>query len=317
MTIWRITGASLGLEPTALPRVLDCTGAQRTVISPAPSPADNLDMNRHLLRAISIALAVAVVLGALPSGDADAVRLRARQAGAYDPFSDTWLVEKGIDQKVPVASITKVMAAITFLSMHPDLDQLVTIRRSDWKFSGKTKLRIGDQVPVRTLLRLALASSDNCAARALCHPFGLTYEAFGYQMQQTAHKLGFKNSVFVEPTGRDKGNLSTVRDVARIFAHALQDPVLSEFLGTDSYVLETPRGDRAMVHSSRLLRARRDVVAAKTGYIDAAGYCLVQCTSDAKGAFITVVLGCPTRSSRNHSTARLIDEVRKQRKAGV
>ena len=55
------------------------------------------------------------------------------------------------------------------------------------------------------------------------------------------------------------------------------------------------------------------LAAAKTGYIDASGYCLVQATRDPAGDFITVVLGCRSRDARNRASAQLIDYVRKHR----
>jgi D-alanyl-D-alanine endopeptidase (penicillin-binding protein 7) len=236
-----------------------------------------------------------------------ALRVNARQAGIYDLESGEWIYSKSADKPVPVASITKVVTALTFMRLTDDLDQMVTVTREDWTGAGRTGLRVGQKVPARTLLRLALVASDNCAARALAHPFGLSPSAFGYLMQETAWGLGCRRALFVEPTGLDPRNVATVREVVILFREALKDPVLSEALGTSRFTLPTRRGQRSIVHSSRLLRYRREVKAAKTGYLAAAGYCMVQFVENSHGRFITVVLGAPTKSARTRESARLAD----------
>lgn len=253
------------------------------------------------------------VAGALAPAPAHAFYPNARHAGAYDVASGTWLYEKSLDRPAPVASLTKIAAALTFRRLNGDLDQLVTIRRGDWKGAGKTRLRVGDRVPARTLLRLSLVASDNCAARALCHPFGLSYAAFGYRMQETSWRLGCRTTRFVEPTGLSADNLATGRDVVRLFLAALEDPVLREFLETEEFQLPTHRGSRTIVHSSRLLRYRREVTAAKTGYTSKAGYCLVQWVEDPRGPLVTVIMGAPHKRTRMRESVRLADFARRQR----
>ena len=254
---------------------------------------------------VFFALFLGAAMASAPA--ADAFSVRARHAGIYDPASGQWLFTQAADEPAPVASLTKLAAALTFIRLGGDLDAPVTIRREDWVGAGKTRLRIGDVLPARTLLKLALVCSDNCAARALTHPFALSYEAYGYHMQETAWQLGCRQSTFVEPTGLNPRNMSTVREIVVLFSAACENPVLREFLGTSEFELETKRGPRTIVHSSRLLRARKEVFAAKTGYLDAAGYCLAEAVRYPEGEFITVVLGTASRGARNRESLRLID----------
>jgi len=262
-----------------------------------------------------LAVIVLLALVALPAtyGRSTAFSLNAREAGVYDLTSGEWLYTKSIDKPVPIASITKVAAALTFLRLSSDLDQVVTITRDDWVRAGRTPLRVGDRVPVGTLLRLALVASDNCAARSLAHALGLSREAFGYRMQETAWGLGCRRAQFVEPTGLDTRNVASARDVVILFRTALEDPVLRDIMGTRKFVLRTRRGPRTIVHSSRLLRYRREVGAAKTGYLAAAGYCMVQYVRSGEGGFITVVLGTPSKRARTRESARLIDYTKRNR----
>ena len=261
-------------------------------------------------------LLIGLALLALAS-PARALSVNAREAGVYDLTTGEWLYEKRADVPVPIASITKIAAALTFrrLTHHleEDLDREVTITREDWIHAGKTRLRIGDVVPARTLLRLALVASDNCAARALAHGSGLSPEAFGYKMQELAWGLGCRRTQFVESSGLDPRNVASVRDVVILFREAMATPAIREVMGTTEFMLPTRRGARKVVHSSRMLRYRHEVVAAKTGYLAAAGYCLVQYVEDEQGPFITVVLGTPSRGARIRESTRLIEYTRRKR----
>jgi D-alanyl-D-alanine endopeptidase (penicillin-binding protein 7) len=277
----------------------------------------------RVIRFVPAAWMAVIILGCFPlparAGIAAALEppprlsVNARQAGAYEPSTGAWLYEKGAEQAVPIASLTKIAAALTYRRLGGDLDTLVAITREDWLRAGRTKLRVGDRVPARTLLKLALVASDNCAARALTHAFGLTLGQYAQRMTETARYLGCRRAAFAEPTGLDSANVACVRDVVTLFASALQDSVLREYLGTEEFTLATERGPRPVVHSARLLRYRGDVIAAKTGYTDVAGYCLIQCAQDERSDIITVVLGAPTKGARSRESLRLLDYARNLR----
>ncbi|HET9232882.1 MAG TPA: serine hydrolase [Candidatus Eisenbacteria bacterium] len=243
--------------------------------------------------------------------------LRARECGVFDVRKGAWIFAKNVYDPVPVASLTKLAAALTFVRLTPDLDQLITITEEDWVHAGRSRLRVGDRLPARTLLRLALVASDNCAVRALTHPSGLTWEAYAYVMEQTAWSLGCRNTRFAEPCGLDERNVASAHDVVLLFRAAMKHPLLKECMGTSQFTLETRRGPRPISHSARLLRYRDDIVAAKTGYTDEAGYCLVQCVADPDGDFVTVVLGEPSEGARTRESMKLIEYTRAMRKKGT
>ena len=243
--------------------------------------------------------------------------LRARECGIYDVNRGAWLYAKNVNDPVPVASLSKLAAALTFVRLTHDMDQIITITEDDWVHAGRTRLRVGDRLPARTLLRLALVASDNCAIRSLTHPFGMGWQAYGYLMEQTAWSLGCRTARFAEPCGLDEHNVASAQDVVLLFRAAMKHPLLRECMGTSQFTLETPRGSRPITHSCRLLRCRDDVLAAKTGYTDKAGYCLVQCVADPGGNFMTIVLGEPSEGARTRESMRLIEYTRVMRKKGT
>ena len=249
-----------------------------------------------------------------PDSHRSLAKLRARECGIFDLNHGTWLFARNVNDPVPVASLSKLAATLTFVRLTHDMDQLITITEEDWLHAGRTRLRVGDRLPARTLLRLALVASDNCAVRALTHPFGMDWQAYGYLMEQTAWSVGCRNARFAEPSGLDERNVASARDVVLLFRAAMRHPLLRECMGTSQFTLETARGPRPISHSCRLLRCREDVVAAKTGYTDKAGYCLVQCVRDPGGDFVTIVLGEPSEGARTRESMRLIEYTREARK---
>ena len=126
--------------------------------------ADSLVMHALPGARFITALAALGILLASPA-EVFALRVNARQAGVYDLAAGEWIYSKSADKPVPVASITKVVAALTFVRLTDELDQLVTITREDWTRAGKTRLRVGDKVPARTLLRLAQIGRASCRER--------------------------------------------------------------------------------------------------------------------------------------------------------
>jgi serine-type D-Ala-D-Ala endopeptidase (penicillin-binding protein 7) len=243
--------------------------------------------------------------------------MHAPECGIYDVNRRAWLYAKHVNDPVPVASLSKLAAALTFVRLTSDMDQVITITEEDWLHAGRTRLRVGDRLPARTLLRLALVASDNCAIRSLTHPFGLSWPAYGYLMEQTAWSLGCRTARFVEPSGLDEHNVASACDVVVLFGAAMRHPLLRECMGTSQFTLDTSRGARPIMHSARLLRCRDDVLAAKTGYTDKAGYCLVQCVADPGGDFVTIVMGEPSEGARTRESMRLIEYTRAMRKKGT
>lgn len=306
----RATTRSIGLPPgRSKRRAHDSARGFRST-----APEVRREPRRPIVLAAALLAACALCMPAVaPSSE---FHVRARGACAMDLATGAWLFTQAADDTLSIASLTKVAAALTVVDLVPDLDATVTILDEDWRHAGRTRLHVGDRVAVRTLLRLALVSSDNCAARALAHALALDRETFALRMTLLARRLDCRVTQFVEPTGLDAGNISTAREVALLFRAALADPLLREMLGTTEFVLETRRGPRVMVHSARSVRFHDEVAAAKTGYTDAARYCLAQQVRDPGGDLLTVVLGADSKSRRYTESAALAEHARAMRRKG-
>ncbi len=241
------------------------------------------------------------------------IRVRARAALVLDMQKGEVIYQKNATSLFPVASITKLMTAVTYMGMNPDLDKPMSITRKDVYRANWTKLRFRERVSARDLLYATLVASDNAAARALVRASGLTIEAFVDRMNETAASLGLANSRFTEPTGLDSGNISTAVDCIALLWTALQDELLSEILLAKEYKFGTNRRVHTIRTTNRLVRdtttqSQWESVGSKTGYIRRAGYCLVLRALGNDGDDIyAVILGGPTSRTRFTDMRRLLD----------
>jgi D-alanyl-D-alanine endopeptidase (penicillin-binding protein 7) len=239
-----------------------------------------------------------------------APRLRAAAAVVYDPASHEILWESNSLSPRPIASITKVMTALVFLEQQPDLDADVVVSRRDVRRASTTYLRRGERVSLYHLLHLALVASDNVAARVLARvsPWGTA--GFVEQMNARAVAMGLRGTTFTEPSGLHSGNVSTAYDVSRLIAEATRRPVISTIMRKRSHNLQTSRRRMTVRNTNYLLRGRLLVHGGKTGYIDAAGYCLATVVKlPGRDPLSIVVLGAGSNSRRFGEVRRLADWV--------
>ena len=239
------------------------------------------------------------------------IRVRARAALVLNLHSGEVIYQKNPLAQLPIASVTKLMTALTFMNMNPDPDQRITISRQDVYRANWTNLRYRERVYVRDLLHATLISSDNAAARALASATGLTRQEFVARMNQTAESLGLLKSNFMDPTGLHSGNVSTVVECAALLWTALQNDVISEILTKASYSFKTSRRHYDIKTTNQLLRNEfRDlweILGGKTGYIRKAGYCLVTRARDNVGNdLLAVVLGGVSSRTRFADMRRLL-----------
>ena len=238
-----------------------------------------------------------------------APRLRAEAAVVYDPASHEILWESNSLSRRPIASITKVMTALVFLEQGPDLDADVVVSRRDVRRASTTYLRRGERVSLYDVLHLALVASDNAAARVLARVSPWGTRGFVEQMNATAAAMGLRGTAFTEPSGLDSGNVSTAYDVSRLIAEATRRPVISTIMRKQSHSLRTGRRLRVR-NTNHLLRGRLLVHGGKTGYIDAAGYCLATVVKlPGRDPLSIVVLGAGSNARRFGEVRRLADWV--------
>lgn len=230
--------------------------------------------------------------------------IRAAAAIAYDPQTGQVIWEEHARDERSIASLTKLMTAVTFVSGDPDLNQYVTITRADVRNASTTDLRAGDVVTYEDLLHLALMPSDNAAARALARTSAGGTEEFVTRMNLMATRLGLTDTHFTEPSGLDPDDVSTALDLARVITYAADDARLGPIMRTAEYAVHAVNRTFTVRSTDRLLGTDLDVLGAKTGFIAKAGYCLATLLQIPQGPPVAVVILGAANSTLRFGEAR-------------
>jgi D-alanyl-D-alanine endopeptidase (penicillin-binding protein 7) len=230
--------------------------------------------------------------------------IRAAAAIIYNPQSGEVLWEANSHAQRSIASLTKIMTAVTFMADNPDLDQRVTINAADTSRASVTYLRSGEVVTNRDLLHLTLIASDNAAARALARTSEGGSAAFIGRMNEMAKALGLTNTHYADPSGLDDRNVSSAYDVSHLIAFATRDERVAPIMRAAEYEVRTSRRRFTVRSTNRLLGTGVDVQAGKTGFIRKAGYCLATLLQVPQGAPVAVVVLGAANSAVRFSEAR-------------
>lgn len=237
----------------------------------------------------------------------------AQNGVVLDYDSDSLCFAKRPDRSWPIASITKLFTAYTFLEFNPGWEADYEIKPEDKREGGKIYLFTGDKVKVKDLFYFSLVGSDNTATAALVRATGLSEAEFVEKMNGKIKELGLKNTRLVDPVGLKDGNISTAREVAVFAKIALAEEEISRASMTKSYEFRTGQGRKKTIASTNELLnffpdAGVSILGGKTGYINAAGYCLVsQFKNDEGRSIVTVILGADSDSGRFNLTKKLVD----------
>src|SRR3989344_908556 len=185
------------------------------------------------------------------------------------------IIEYKENKDWPIASLTKVMAALTFVDQNPDLNKLVALEKDDFVGGATLKVPVGTKISAIDLLHSSLMSSANNSTNALIRGTSLSRDEFIKKMNEDAEIMGLKHTHFVEPTGLDPANRSTPKEYAKIIAVALDNPLIAEVMQKTYYEI-TPKNFSSFPIGStdKLLKSPQEfeVVGGKTGFTDGSDY---------------------------------------------
>ncbi len=240
--------------------------------------------------------------------------LNSRYALVLDRDSKTILFGKNENQRVPMASTTKIMTAIVLLenlgvNNNLTLDTQIEVCKQASAIGGsRLGLKTGDKVSVNDLLYGLMLCSGNDAAIQIAVSVAGSVEGFANLMNKKAQELGLENSHFVTPHGLDKEeHYTTAYELALIADYALNIDKISEVVKTRSYTVLINGNSKTITNTNELLGYLNGVNGVKTGFTNGAGRCLV--TSVERDGFniITVVLGADTKKFRTKDSISLIE----------
>ena len=206
------------------------------------------------------------------------------------------LNEKNKDEKLPMASTTKIMTALIACQNTTDFNQIVNINDAAVGIEGSSMyLKKGEKLSVKDLLFGLMLPSGNDAAMALAYHIGGSEENFVKMMNQKAKELNLKNTHFVNPHGLDaQGHYTSAYDLALISAEAMKNDMFRGIVATKNATI--PGSDefqpRYLHNKNRCFKFLDGCTGVKTGFTDNAGRCFV-CSAERDGMeLIAVVLNC-------------------------
>jgi serine-type D-Ala-D-Ala carboxypeptidase (penicillin-binding protein 5/6) len=254
---------------------------------------------------LSRALAQAPLPAAVPPPS-----IAAKAYVLVDTLSGQTLVAQNADEPREPASLTKLMTAYLAFRALKDKDltpsQMVTVSEKAWRAEGSRMfIEPKKAVSVDELLRGEIVQSGNDAAIALAEAVAGSEEAFVARMNQEAARLGMKNTHFANATGLPSPqHVSTAADLAKVSAAIVRD--FPEYYPL--YALKEYRYNNiTQPNRNRLLWTDPFVDGMKTGFTDAAGYCLVASAKRGPRRLLSVVLGSGSDAARAIESQKLLN----------
>lgn len=204
-----------------------------------------------------------------------------------DAQTGRFLYEKDADNRSLIASTTKIMTALVICEQCNVLDRMRIPKEAVGIEGSSMYLTEGEVLTVQDLLYGLMLRSGNDAAVALAIYCSGTVEGFAEQMNDKARMLGLTDTHFENPHGLDSPeHYSTARDLARLAAYAMKNPIFAKTVGTKTVTV----GKRSLRNHNKLLWQVEGADGVKTGYTKAAGRLLVSSATQEGRRLIAVTI---------------------------
>ena len=211
----------------------------------------------------------------------DSLNLSSESAILMDAESGKILYEKNIEEKLPMASMTKIMSMLLIMENIENgslkyEDKVIISENASGMGGSQVFLQKGEEYTVNDLLKCIAVSSANDAVVAMAEKISGSVDEFVTLMNEKAKNLGLKNTNFANPHGLDNENhYSTAYDMAIIAKELLKHEDILKYTSIYEDYLTKPDGSQVwLVNTNRLVRFYDGVDGLKTGYTTEAGYCL-------------------------------------------
>ncbi len=244
--------------------------------------------------------------------------VEAKSAILIEPVTGKILFEHNPDERLPLASVTKVM---TILLIYEALDEgkikwddIVTISQHASSMGGsQVFLEEGERQTVKDMTKSIVIASANDAAVAMAEFIAGSEESFVSMMNKKASELQMKNTCFKNACGLDAdGHFSSARDIAIMSRELINKyPEVTEFSTTwqDTIVHKTARGESefGLTNTNKLVKWYNGATGLKTGSTGKALYCLAGTAERDSLKLVSVVLASPSPVVRFQEVMKMFD----------
>ena len=239
------------------------------------------------------------------------LEIGAKSAVLMEPNTGKVLYELNPDEKLPPASITKIMSLLLVMEAidRGDMSTETVVTASEHACSmggSQIWLEPGETMTVNDLLKAAVIASANDACVALGETIAGSEEGFVAMMNERAKELGMNNTHFVNCTGLDaEGHITTAYDVAVMSSELIKHDLIKDY---STVWMDTLRdGKSELVNTNKLVRFYEGTTGLKTGTTSAAKYCL-SATAERNGLeLVAVVMAGESSDARFNGAKKLLD----------
>ncbi len=221
------------------------------------------------------------------------------------------LASQAADERLEPASLTKLMTAyLTFSALKQGtikIDQMVPVSQKAWKAPGSRMfIQVNTQVKVEDLIKGMIVQSGNDACVALAEIIAGSEDNFAQMMNREAQRLGMKATNYRNAAGLpDPQHYTTARDLAMLAGALIRD--FPEDYAKYYSIKEFRYNNITQPNRNRLLWLDPTVDGMKTGFTDAAGYCLISSSKRGPRRLLSVVLGTASDSARTQESLKLLN----------
>ncbi len=224
--------------------------------------------------------------------------ISAKSALVYDLTKDKVLFEKNPKEKLPMASLTKIMTAVVAIENKKD-GRAYIVEEKDLVGENSMGLSFGEALSLEELLYGLILHSGNDAAETLASNFPGGRSVFIDAMNNKVKSLGLSDTYFTNPSGLegDGNQHSTAYDLLVTTKFAMEFPLFRKIVGTFSYSIpETPtHKEYVLENQTNLLSSYPGVLGVKDGYTPEAGLCLITYLEYGGRKIVGIILGSDNR----------------------
>lgn len=242
--------------------------------------------------------------------DGNALQIGGKSAILLDQVSGTVLYEKNSHEKLPIASVTKVMTLLLVMEAIDDemisYEDHVTCSSVAASMGGsQIWLEPGEVMTVHELIKAAVIVSANDACAALAEHIAGSVEGFVERMNMRAAELGMNDTHFLDCSGLNDEAYSSAYDVALMSRELMKHTAIKQY--TTIWMDTLRDGKSQLVNTNKLIRFYDGATGLKTGTTSTAGHNLAA-TAERNGlGFVAVILGCSTTDERFGGARKLLD----------
>lgn len=236
----------------------------------------------------------------------NALEINSKNAILYNMNDKEVIYEKNSEDIVQIASLTKIVTAITVIENTDNLEKEVTITKDMLKgLNGYAKVgfKVGDKLTYMELLYALMLPSAADAAQALAIDMSGSIEEFANLMNQKVEEIGVTNSKFDNPTGMDsENNYSTASDLAKILIYSLENDTFKTIFNSNYYTINSinKKIEKTFITTSSLYKLDTSIIkGAKTGFTYKGGMCLASTTTIDNVNYLLITLGAEARTTNN------------------